>query len=278
MALPTILPIAPLTSYADIWALIDSNFGKSVESLEIPTVGVDANKIKLKLFDGTYIISPVIPFPTLSAINGVNLNGTAIEMGGDLTKNTVINAKTFSFLIQNGVGAQRIRLTNLYTELAGALELRIAPPSIDASTASVGDLLQVVDDNTGECDYGIIKGTHFTSLSIIDNKVRLTFKDATYLETAALLTTVNTAVNYGVTGTNNQLITTTVRPLIITLPATPQNAQTITVKAITASGGSPITINGNGKNIDGAATATLTSNYASRTLIFNTALNIWLNV
>lgn len=186
MALDKILPIGALETYADIWALIDTNFEKLVESVEIPTVGVDANKIKLKLFDGSYITSPAIPFPILSAINGVNLNGTAIELGGDLTKNTVIDTDTFSFLIQNGVGAQRIRLTNLYTELAGALELRIAPPSIDASTASVGDLLQVVDDNTGECDYGIIKETHFTSLSIVSDKVRLTFKDGTFLETAAI--------------------------------------------------------------------------------------------
>lgn len=276
MALPTILPIAPLTTYADIWSKIDSNFGKSVESLEIE---IASNKVKLYLFDGTSILSTnAIPYPVTGGTNGVNKVGNNILLGGTLTAGTTLNTSTYNFLVQNGVGAQRLRITNTFAELAGALELRIAPPSIDASTASVGDLLQVVDDNTGECDYGIIKDTHFTSLSIVSDKVRLTFKDASFIETAALLTTVNTAVNYSVTGTTNQLITTTVRPLIITLPAAPQSAQTITVKAITASGGSPITINGNGKNIDGAATATLTSNYASRTLIFNTALNIWLNV
>ena len=47
---------------------IDSNFLKSVESVEIPLVGVDANKIKLKLFDGTYIIGPSFLFLLLVQI------------------------------------------------------------------------------------------------------------------------------------------------------------------------------------------------------------------
>ncbi len=86
----------------------------------------------------------------------------------------------------------------------------------------------------------------------------------------------NTAVNTAVTA-GDYMIVATVNPLTITLPAAPYNGEEHIIKAITATVPSPITINGNGKNIDAAATATIITNYGSRTLIFNSALNIWLN-
>jgi len=48
------------------------------------------------------------------------------------------------------------------------------------------------------------------------------------------------------------MIVATVRPLTITLPAAPYNGEEHVIKAITATVPSPITINGNGKNIDAA--------------------------
>ena len=202
MALPTILPIAPLTSYADIWALIDSNFGKSVESLEIE---IASNKVKLYLFDGTSILSTnAIPYPVTNATNGLNKAGTNISLGGTLTGGTTINTSTFNFLVQNGIGAQRLRITNTFAELAGALELRIAPPSIDASTA--------------------ITNTDLTSLTVVGDKVRLTFKDATYLETAA----INLVRSKGVFTKNNIATATAGLVNVFTLIAGATTAGTLT--------------------------------------------------
>lgn len=185
MALPPILPITTET-YNDIWSKIDSNFLKSVESIEIPLVGVDANKIKLKLFDGTYLTGPVIPFPVTGANNGLSFLSGIVKLGGALLTGTAIDTATFNFLIQSGTTAQRLRISNTFAELAGALELRIAPPSIDAATASVGDFLKLVDDSTGECDYGVITASDLVSLSIVGDNIRLTFKGGTFLETAGL--------------------------------------------------------------------------------------------
>ena len=222
MALPTILPIAPLTSYADIWALIDSNFGKSVESLEIE---IASNKVKLYLFDGTSILSTnAIPYPVTNATNGLNKAGTNISLGGTLTGGTTINTSTFNFLVQNGIGAQRLRITNTFAELAGALELRIAPPSIDASTAIVDQILKVKNASTGECDYDYIVDTDFTSLSIVGDKVRLTFKDATYLETAA----INLVRSKGVFTKNNIATATAGLVNVFTLIAGATTAGTLT--------------------------------------------------
>ncbi len=206
MALPTILPIAPLTSYADIWALIDSNFGKSVESLEIE---IASNKVKLYLFDGTSILSTnAIPYPVTNATNGLNKAGTNISLGGTLTGGTTINTSTYNFLVQNGVGAQRLRITNTFAELAGDLELRIQPPSIQAATAIDGQFLKLIDENTGECDYDYIVDTDFTSLSIVGDKVRLTFKDTSFIESG-----VFAPVNSFASSTKNNILTQTILAL-----------------------------------------------------------------
>jgi hypothetical protein len=54
-----------------------------------------------------------------------------------------------------------------------------------------------------------------------------------------------------------------------TLPATPRDGDTITIKKIDASGNN-VVINGNGNNIDGQATQTITSQYDAFTLGFDT--------
>ena len=125
MALPPILPISPATTYEDIWQKIDDNFLKSVESIEIPLVGIDANKIKLKLFDGTYLTGPVIPFPVTGANNGLSFLSGIVKLGGALLAGTTIDTATFNFLVQSGTTTQRLRISNTFAELAGETQLRI---------------------------------------------------------------------------------------------------------------------------------------------------------
>lgn len=259
-----------------------AKYNASVDKIPI-LISIAGNKIRLTFFDTSISETIDIPYPVKDGKNGLTKVGQDIYLGGLLISPTTINTGSQNFLIQSGTTAQRLRISNVLTELAGALELRIAPPSIDAATASVGQILKLLDEATGECDYGIIDGTDFallTPLSVVNNKVRLTFKDGSFIESAELggfRKTVNTAVNYAVSSTD-QMVVATVNPLTITLPLAPVDQREIVFKAITASGGSPVTINGNGKLIDAAATATLTSNYASRTLVYNAALNKWLNI
>ncbi len=171
-------------------------------------VSIVGNAVVLTLFDTTTLTSGAIAFPVDSANNGLTKAGTAIKLGGILTGGTTIDASTYNFLVQNGVGAQRLRITNTFAELAGDLELRIQPPSIQAATAIDGQFLKLIDENTGECDYDYIVDTDFTSLSIVGDKVRLTFKDTSFIESG-----VFAPVNPFASSTKNNILTQTILAL-----------------------------------------------------------------
>ena len=66
-----------------------------------------------------------------------------MKLGGALLAGTTIDTSTFNFLIQSGTTAQRLRISNTFAELAGALELRIAPPSIDAANRFCWGLFEI---------------------------------------------------------------------------------------------------------------------------------------
>ena len=171
-------------------------------------VSIVGNAVVLTLFDTTTLTSGAIAFPVDSANNGLTKAGTAIKLGGILTGGTTIDAATFNFLLQSGTGAQRLRISNTFAELAGDLELRIQPPSIQAATAIDGQFLKLIDENTGECDYDYIVDTDFTSLSIVGDKVRLTFKDASFIESG-----VFAPVNPFASSTKNNILTQTILAL-----------------------------------------------------------------
>lgn len=138
--------------------------------------------------------------------------------------------------------------------------------------------LVVNDNNTGAQtkiyqDDNEIKLTNFDGTTTAEIEITPTY---IRLGGGQLVAQRNTAVNTLVT-TGDYFVIATTNPLTITLPLAPLNGQEFAFKAITASVPNPVTINGNGKNIDGAATSLLTSNNASRTMVFNSALNRWLN-
>lgn len=182
--MPYISIIQPGQTFLQRWQAIDSKFETSIETIDID---IATSKLKIYKFDGSSVLSTnVIPYPVTGGTNGVNKVGTNILLGGDLTTGTTIDTKTYNFLMQSGTGAQRLRLSNTFAELAGDLQLRIQPPSIQAASAIDGQFLKLIDENTGECDYDYIVDSDFTSLSIVSDKVRLTFKDTSYIETAGL--------------------------------------------------------------------------------------------
>lgn len=141
--------------------------------------------------------------------------------------------------------------------------------------------LVVNDNNTGAQtkyfqDDNEIKLTNFNGSTTAELEITPTH---TKIKGGKGITQRNTAVNITVSE-NDYMIVTTANPLTITLPLVPYNGQEFIIKAITASVANPITISGNGKVIDGGALAAriLTTAYQARTLVFNSSLNIWLNV
>lgn len=86
----------------------------------------------------------------------------------------------------------------------------------------------------------------------------------------------NTAVSTAILN-DDYMIVATAAPITITLPAAPVDGQEITVVSNgVATGGNPITIDGNGKNINAVATSSITTAYGKNTLVYNSALNKWL--
>lgn len=228
-------------NYQDAWDTFDSNVDESIIDLD-----TNGTQFRLKKFDGTYTSFKAITFPVQTAANGLTLVGSSVRLGGTLTGSTSINTSSFEFVMQNGVGAQRLRIGNSWAELAGALELRISPPSIDASSAVVGQILEL-QATTGRVEWSF------------RNKIKQR----------------NTAINTTLT-TSDYMLVTTANPLTVTLPLAPVDGQNFIIKSISASVPSPVTINGNGKNIDTAATRLHTVSNQSTTLVFNSALNRWL--
>jgi len=151
---------------------------------------------------------------------------------------------------------------------------------LSANTGVTPEIRLVVDDNNIGSqtkyfqDENEIKITNFDGATTAEIEITPTH---TKITGGKGVTQRNTAVNTAVTA-GDYMIVATVSPLTITLPAAPYNGEEHVIKAITATVPSPITINGNGKNIDAAATATIITNYGSRTLVFNSSLNIWLNI
>lgn len=86
----------------------------------------------------------------------------------------------------------------------------------------------------------------------------------------------NTNISSGITAEDYTVIATAA-PITLTLPALATNGQTFVFKSNgVATGGNPITIVGNTHNIDGAATAAITTSYGNITVQYNSALTKWL--
>jgi hypothetical protein len=83
--------------------------------------------------------------------------------------------------------------------------------------------------------------------------------------------TRNTAIATSILADDWMIVSTAA--LTVTLPAAPVNGHELVFRSTSGT----MTINGNGKNIEAAPTQTVLVN-TSRTLVFNTALNRWLNI
>jgi hypothetical protein len=160
------------------------------------------------------------------------------------------------------------------------LNLTQAYIDLSVATGLTPEIRLVVEDNNIGSQTKYFQDTNEIRLSNFDGATTAEIEITpthTKITGGKGVTQRNTAVNTAVTA-SDYMIVATVRPLTITLPAAPYNGEEHVIKAITATVPSPITINGNGKNIDAAATATIITNYGSRTLVFNSSLNIWLNI
>lgn len=83
------------------------------------------------------------------------------------------------------------------------------------------------------------------------------------------------SVSAGHTTSGNEIVEATSN-ITVTLNATPDTDEIVIVKRNTGAG--TVTVDGNGRNIDGAATYSLSTNYNTVTAIYSVASNIWLTI
>ena len=201
-------------------------------------------------------------------------------LGGSAWLSSFTNTDAGGLLTKTNLGQSFIttqRGSTMYVN--DTLNLKDGYIDLSAQAGLTPEIRLVVNDNNIGAqtkyyqDDNEIKLTNFNGTTTAEIEITPTY---IRLNGGQLVAQRNTAVNTLAT-TGDYFIIATANPLTITLPLAPLNGQEFSFKAITASVPNPVTINGNGKTIDGAATSLLTTNNASRTMVFNAALNRWLN-
>lgn len=114
------------------------------------------------------------------------------------------------------------------------------------------------------------------SLDLDSNVVLQLIDSSIFMNGGVRKRTRNTNVSTAVAA-NDYMIVATAAPITVTLPAAPINGQEIVVISNgVATGGNPVTINGNGKNINAAATSSIVTSYGRAIIVYNSTLNEWL--
>lgn len=94
---------------------------------------------------------------TYTASNGLTLTGSDFTLGGTLDSATAINGNSQDLDIMS-LGTMNISGTTAVSNfgtntLRGSTELRVVTPAVIAATASVGEVLKLVDAATGEVEF-----------------------------------------------------------------------------------------------------------------------------
>jgi hypothetical protein len=102
--------VNPQISENDLIEFLNSTF-----KLELKTDTLTADKVQT-LQDKSGVIALLSDIITYLAENGLNLNGSTVEMGGDLIKNTQIDYKSFRLLLRDTLSPQEGGgTTDIYT-------------------------------------------------------------------------------------------------------------------------------------------------------------------
>jgi hypothetical protein len=208
-------------------------------------------------------------------------NGTAFveetqflttTLGGAAWLSSFVNTNAAGLLTRTNLGQSFIttqRGSTMYVN--DTLNLKDGYLDLSAQAGLTPEIRLVVNDNNIGAqtkyfqDDNEIKITNFNGSTTGEVEITPTH---TIFRGGQVITQRNSAVNIAVTANDYMIVSTAT--LTATLPLAPNNGETHIFK----SRGGTMTVNGNGKNIDTAATTTVPLN-SSRTLVFNSALNIW---
>ena len=182
------------------------------------------------------------------ATNGLTKVGAHdVKLGGALTGNTVIGTGSNLF----GVNAGNINLTGTTVNIGGTIKVTTSP-----ATGSGSDSVLVrASDGTVKTVSGAILGD----------------KNNIYAKTTITSNTIlSTGSSYVI------LVSHAGLSLTVTLPSTPLNGQAFKLKDITGNALTfPITVDGNGNLIDGAASGMINTDYGAIEIMIDVASDQW---
>lgn len=155
--------------------------------------------------------------------------------------------------------------TQLTSGLTSPLELS---PTVTVET------IEPVIDSSSLGPTGVTPGSYggnakYTSFTVnSDGRLSAASSGIFFLDRLRLPVRVESSGPYDIVGTDFLVIgNTTSGSFTVNLPAIPNQGDTYTVKKSVAA--NTLTIGGNGKNIDGSGSVALTTQYSSRTVIYN---------
>lgn len=281
-----------INATSNIYNLINGIAGTvvSIASNTSYALGVQGQILSNTVAPGWFSISQ----PTDSATNtlvyqaqgawsgaSINVNGAAVNVRGGASKNNGVTGLRGGIKLQLGADTAET--------LVEIVEPIIAQRVVSLAQMGSGITSTQMPINTGD-------GVIYIGNAQVNPTASPVSGTILYSSGGALFVYQSNGVNFQIApGTSGTIINTTTSatilassnattvfvgnlsaPITITLPASPINSQQVIVKDANGFSSSlNITIFGNGKNIDGAASEILTQNYASISLMFNSTLNHW---
>jgi len=187
------------------------------------------------------------------ATNGLTKVGTQVKLGGALTGNTTITgAYTFGVNVTTiNLTSTTVGITGTTVNIGGAVKLTTAP-STGVGTDAV---LVRATDGTVKTVSGAILGD----------------KNNIYAKTTITSNTIlSTGSTYVILVSHSGIAVT------VTLPSTPKDGQAFKFKDITGNALTyPITVDGNGNLLDGAASGMINTDYGALEIVYDTASDQW---
>ena len=263
----TVTSVAALTistAGTDITSTVANGTTTPVITLCIPTASA-ANRGALSAADwSTFNAKTTCTGTVTGANNGLHATSTTVSLGGALTGNTTIGGGAYTLNV-SGITAFNACATNI--GLTGAV--CVTGVLNTTTTATIGGNLTLSTVGAGSASDDVLTVTaggvvqKISSSALGEDNNRWTVEVVT--TNITLPTTGYTILVSGATS--------------LTLPAAPANGAAYKIKDAAGTAlSSPITVNGNGNNIDGNSTALINTDYGSLALVYSSAIDEWFSV
>lgn len=122
--------------------------------LDIPSIATASNGYVLTLADDTTGLAEWAAVPAATVVdadNGLSLVGTTVVLGGDLNASTGIDGLNLHGMQWDNLQGYYVNTT--IASITASTSLLLETPNVTATTAVNGQVLTLLNQNTGECEW-----------------------------------------------------------------------------------------------------------------------------